>query len=284
LSARGLQFAVYSTPSVEGTLPLLCINGGLLFDHTLLWPALAALAATRQLIFYDQRGRGATSAPPGVHASRIAFDAGDVRALREALGIARWDILGHSWGGGIAMLATAEDTGAVARLVLVNAVGIDSRWLSSLHEAGLARLSGHARGRLAALDPQTLHSADPILHADYAQAFFPAWFADQEFAAAVRPPRGVSATGAAVAARLRREGYDWSARLRDLPTPALVLHGAEDVLDIEEAERTTALLRHARLQPVPESGHNPFWESPATFFAHVGAFLGRPHAVSETQR
>ncbi len=43
--ARGLDFAVYLTPPVVGALPLLCINGGLLFDHTLLWPALAALAA-----------------------------------------------------------------------------------------------------------------------------------------------------------------------------------------------------------------------------------------------
>ena len=47
-----------STPPVIGALPLLCINGGLLFDHTLLWPALAALATHRQLIFFDQRGRG----------------------------------------------------------------------------------------------------------------------------------------------------------------------------------------------------------------------------------
>ena len=78
--ARGLDFAVYHTPAVAGTLPLLCINGGLLFDHTLLWPALAALARHRQLIFFDQRGRGRSASPPGMQASRIEFDAGDVPA------------------------------------------------------------------------------------------------------------------------------------------------------------------------------------------------------------
>ncbi|WP_457826761.1 alpha/beta fold hydrolase, partial [Staphylococcus aureus] len=76
VSARGLDFAVYSTPEVSGTPPLVCVNGGLLFDHKLLWPALSPLAQRRQLFLYDQRGRGATAAPPGAHGARIEHDAG----------------------------------------------------------------------------------------------------------------------------------------------------------------------------------------------------------------
>ena len=228
--ARGLDFAVYVTPAVAGTLPLLCINGGLLFDHTLLWPALAALAAHRQLIFFDQRGRGRSASPPGIQASRLAFDAGDVPALRTALGIARWDMLGHSWGGGIAMLATAQDLDATRRLVLVNAVGVTSRWLLPLHDAGVARMTEGAQQRLAAFDTADLREPDLDTHARYARAFFPAWFADQQFAASVTPPQGTSAVGAVVAARLRREGYDWADTLRDLPTPTLVVHGLLDQL------------------------------------------------------
>jgi proline iminopeptidase len=271
--ARGLDFAVYRTPPVDGTLPLLCINGGLLFDHTLLWPALAALATHRQLIFFDQRGRGRSASPPGVQASRIEFDAGDVPALRLALGIARWDVLGHSWGGGIAMLATAQDVEATRKLVLVNAVGVTSGWLPPLHNAGLARLQGNAQERLAAFDTVALTAPDLDVHARYTQAFFPAWFADQQFAASVAPPKGTSAVGAVVAARLRREGYDWRTTLRDLPTPTLVVHGAADVLPLAEATRTVAHLGRARLLPIAEAGHNPFWEAPNAFFAAVHTFL-----------
>ena len=86
---RGLSVAAFTTPEVPGATPLLCISGGLLFDHGLLWPALAPLAERRQLVFYDQRGRGASQAPPGARAARIEHDAGDVGALREALGVAR---------------------------------------------------------------------------------------------------------------------------------------------------------------------------------------------------
>lgn len=282
--ARGLDFAVYETPPVEGALPLLCINGGLLFDHTLLWPALAPLATHRQLMLYDQRGRGASQAPPGMQASRIAFDAGDVPALREALGIAQWDVLGHSWGGGIAMLATALDVAAtptaVRRLVLVNAVGVTGDWLPRLHDAGLARLTGAAHDRLAACDVQALTRPDLTVHADYAQAYFPAWFADPEFARHVSAPRGHSETGAHVAARLRRDGYDWRDPLRDLPVPTLVVHGAADVLPLSEAERTARWLARAHLVPIPEAGHNPFWEAPDAFFAAVHTFLAEDAPAS----
>ena len=271
--ARGLEFAVYLTPPVAGALPLVCINGGLLFDHTLLWPALAALASHRQLIFFDQRGRGRSASPPGVQASRIEFDAGDVPALRTALGIPRWDVLGHSWGGGIAMLATAQDLEATRKLVLVNAVGVTSAWLAPLHHAGVARLSGDAQARLAAFDTAALALPHLDVHASYTQAFFPAWFADQRFAASVAPPQGRSALGAVVAARLRRDGYDWRDKLRDLPTPTLVVHGVADVLPLAEATRTAAHLGRARVLPIAEAGHNPFWEAPDAFFAAVHAFL-----------
>ena len=147
VSARGLDFAVYSTPEVPGTPPLVCVNGGLLFDHKLLWPALSPLAQRRQLFLYDQRGRGATAAPPGAHGARIEHDAGDLAALRDAIGLRQWDVLGHSWGGGIAMLGAERDRAGVRRLVLVNAVGPAQRELAPQPPRRSARPAGRARAR-----------------------------------------------------------------------------------------------------------------------------------------
>lgn len=284
VEARGLTFAVWQTPAVPGELPLVCVNGGLLFDHALLWPALAPLAQTRQLIFYDQRGRGASSVPPGIAASRIEFDAGDVVALRDALGLPRWDMLGHSWGGGIALQAAALDSLGVRRLVLANAVGITSAWLPPLHARAIARLTDTgqlaAAATLAAFDPDGLRAPDLSLHAAYTRAFFPAWFADPAFAQRAVPPMGHSVTGAHVAARLRRDGYDWSARIGGVQCPTLVLHGAEDVLPLSVADHTVSVLStqgaSALLQPLAGAGHNPFWEAAAAFFAAVEAFLSAP--------
>lgn len=276
VSARGLSFAVWTSPPVPGATPLCCVNGGLLFDHRVLWPALAPLAVRRQIVLYDQRGRGASTPPPGPRAARIEHDAGDLAAIRVALGVERWDVLGHSWGGGIAMLGALHDLANTRRLVLVDPVGAEGAWLPALHDAALAHLRRHAPDAslaLAALDPADLTVPDPAVHTTYARAFYPAWFAEPSVAAMFSPPRSTSVTGAAVAARLRRDGYDWRDALRSLSVPSLVVHGAEDLLSPDESRRTVALLPTAHLDVLAGAGHLPFFEAGDRFFPLVDAFL-----------
>ena len=273
MRARGLEFAVGRTPAVPGARPLVCLNGGLIFSHASLWPSFAPLADGRQLVFYDQRGRGESTAPPGARAARIEHDAGDLGALRQALGIEQWDVLGHSWGGGIAMLGAAEDLEGVRRLVLVDAVAPTSWWLPRMHAIALDRLPPAERAALAAFEPAMLAEPDPAVHSAYARAFAPAWFADIELAPLFTPPPSESLTGAAVAARLRREGYDWRDRLRALDRPTLVIHGEQDALPLQVAHELVATLPQARLATVPNAGHMPFWERPEDLFPLVDAFL-----------
>jgi proline iminopeptidase len=275
VQARGLPFHVRLSPPVPGTRPLLCINGGLLFSHQLLWPTLAPLAKQRQLVFYDQRGRGATPAPPGLRAARIEHDALDVPALREALGIAQWDVLGHSWGGGIALLAASEDPRGTSSLTLLNAVGPTSRWLPPLHERGVARLPDPLRDALASVDVTRLTEPDPAFHWEYHRLFYPAWFSDLALGRLLAPPRAESLTGATIAAKLRREGYDWTDRLRGLDVPALLLHGTDDLIPTTEADATAALLARAQRVDIPGAGHLPFFEQPEPTFAAVQDFLAR---------
>src|ERR1035437_409022 len=213
------------------------------------------LAASRQLILYDQRGRGASEVPPAVRNSRIEYDAGDAVAIREALGIVRWDLLGHSWGGGIAMLAASRDAIGVRRLVLVDTVGPTSAWIPSLHADALARLGGAEREALGAIDPRLLHDGDPSVHAEYSRAIYPAYFADHEFTALFRPPHEASATGAVVAARLRREGYDWRERLRGIASPTLVVPGPADVIPPRVAHEVAALVPRAAVKIIDGAGH-----------------------------
>lgn len=277
LRVRGLDLAVFRTPGTPGDAPpLLCINGGLLFSHTLLWPMLSPLAARRMVVLFDQRGRGASAAPPGVRAARIEHDGGDVAALVDALGVEQVDLLGHSWGGGIAMLAAAALGGRVRRLVLANAVGVTSAWLPPLHEIALARLSGETRAALASLDPAALVEPDIDRHAAYARAFYPAWFADRAFGRQVTPPLGTSVTGAVVAARLRRDGYDWSDTVRGVRARTLVLHGTDDAIPVRTALDTADHLGRVTTVAtalIADAGHMPFLEQPARFFAQVEAFL-----------
>lgn len=273
---RGLELAVFLTPPRDGTPPVVCINGGLLYGHELLWPALAPLARNRQLIFFDQRGRGESDSPPQPLSARIEHDADDVAALRVALGFSRWDALGHSWGGGIGMLAAERDRAGIRRLVLVDAVGPDSTWMNDVHGVALERLGPSERASLQRIDASRLATADPAIHSAYSRALHRAWFADPNMAAAFPLPRTASVTGSAVACRLHKDGYDWSGALRAVTANTLVMHGERDLLSPRVAHEIAALIPHARLELVPECGHMPYWEAPETFFKTVNSFLAAP--------
>lgn len=271
--ARGIAFAVFSSPPVDGKPPLVCVNGGMLYDHSMLWPALSPLAQRRQVILYDQRGRGASSVPANPADATVDDDAADVGALRRALGIRQWDVLGHSWGGGIAMLATAADPAGVRRLVTIDAVGPTSDWMAPLRANVLARLEGAQRDAVDHISEESLGIPDPSLHSAYSRAVYPAWFVDREMASHFTPPDALSDTGAAVLARLRRDGYDWRPKLRNVSVPTLVIHADGDALPLAVAVDNSYIIANARREVVPSSGHMPFWENPAYVFDLIDSFL-----------
>ena len=273
-----MAFAVFTSPppdDVDAT-PLLCVNGGMLYDHSMLWPALSALAHRRQVILYDQRGRGQSEPPVDPSSASIEDDASDIAALRRALGIRRWDILGHSWGGGIALLAASLDEAGTRRLVTVDGVGPTSTWMTPLRRAVSAKLSEPQRGDFDRITDADLERPDPEIQATYSRAVYPAWFADSEMARTFTPPKVTSATGAVILARLRRDGYDWRSRLRALSVPTLVIHGEDDVLPVSVSTELADLLPRATRLLVPHSGHMPFWEAPELLFPAVESFLAAP--------
>jgi proline iminopeptidase len=274
--ARGLDFAVRMSPPVPGTLPLLAVNGGLLYGHELLWPTFAPFAEDRQVILYDQRGRGGSNPPPGARAARIEHDGSDLKALREALGIAQWDIAAHSWGAGISLLGAAGDVAGVRRVVTFGSVGPTSRWLDGLHARALAFLLSRDRRSeyeaLAVLDPAALTRDDPEMHAHYSRALYPAYFHDESLLL-TPPPLSISATGAAVSARLRREGYDWRETLAQVQAPVLLIHGEQDCVPVEESEELAKVLTRAHVLRVAQCGHMPFFEWPAKVFEAALRFL-----------
>lgn len=245
----------------------------MIFDHGMLWPALAPLAASRQVIFYDQRGRGETSAPEATADACIEEDAADVGALRRALGIRQWDVLGHSWGGGIAVLAAAADQAGTTRLVMVDSVGPTNDWIPVLRRNALGRLTGESRNRLERIEEQWLTSPDPEIHAEQAQSIYPAWFADSDMASRFSLPKTLSQTGATVLARLRSQHYDWRRQVNAVRAPALVIHGELDPLPIETSLELVSLFSRSQIAVIPDAGHMPFWEAPDIFFPLVTRFL-----------
>lgn len=118
------------------------------------------------------------------------------------------------------------------------------------------------------------------MHGEYSRAIYPAYFADHDFAALFRPPVEASATGSAVASRLRREGYDWRPNASAIAARTLIVHGADDVIPPRLAGETAALIPRSRTLIIEGAGHMPFFEQPDEFFAAVRGFLDEPDAGS----
>ena len=77
------------------------------------------LADRFTLVFYDHRCNGRSTGAP---VSSMTWDnlTADADALREHLGYERWAVLGHSFGGQVALEYALRRPERVSRLVLVN--------------------------------------------------------------------------------------------------------------------------------------------------------------------
>jgi proline iminopeptidase len=102
--------------------PLLTLHGGPGAAHNYLLP-LAALADDRPVIFYDQLGCGKADSPQDEKIYTIQRSVEEVDAVRQALGLERIDLFGHSWGSMLAIEYMCQGRGkGVGKLILGGAL------------------------------------------------------------------------------------------------------------------------------------------------------------------
>ena len=86
------------------------------------WRSLVPLLKDRfRLVMPDQRGFGGSDAPPDVDDYATDKIVADLFALIDALGIARFTLVGHDWGGAVAWAAALRGDPRLERLAIVNA-------------------------------------------------------------------------------------------------------------------------------------------------------------------
>lgn len=108
-------------------IPLLIVHGGPGLGHKYLEP-LSGLSAERPVIFYDQLGCGKSDKPADSALWTIERFAEEVESVRDALGLDRVQILGHSNGTLItARYMSSRIASGVAGVVLSNPVLSASR-------------------------------------------------------------------------------------------------------------------------------------------------------------
>src|SRR6266516_6276197 len=105
--------------------PLVLMHGGPGADHWTMLP-FRRCADQFTLVFYDHRCNGRSVGAP---VSSMTWEnlTADADALRRKLGLERWAVLGHSFGGQVALECALRYPGILSHLVLLDTGG-DSRW------------------------------------------------------------------------------------------------------------------------------------------------------------
>jgi proline iminopeptidase len=101
---------------------------------------LPELAAERTLILLDPRGTGDSDRPADPSGYDLEAYAADVEAVREALGLERLDLLGHSHGGFVAMMWGGTYPDRVGRLILANTA---PRFTDAIRGLRMERVGSH---------------------------------------------------------------------------------------------------------------------------------------------
>lgn len=254
------------------------------------------LSERLRLIGLDQRGvLHSDPLPPGASLSEHDL-VDDFDALRQVLGIARWAILGHSYGGRLALRYAVAHPETVTAVVFENPpwdMTLSARYmmrlgLPLLADAGLTEALAEAEtlltdeAPLAASSWQTrmnvlhqlgkrrmeLYVKQPDVLARLAD-YLPSVTLDDEL-----QQRAVSFTQALQATESFSESL--LPLLHRLPQPTLLVKGVADpVTSPEEIERFRADVRLGQVEMFEDSGHFAQFEEPERYTRTVESFVLR---------
>jgi proline iminopeptidase len=271
--------------SKAATPPVLFLHGGPGYN-SYSFAALEGPALERGLhmIYLDQRGSG-HSERPWNRDYKMQTLVADVEALRRSLGVAKLSIIGHSFGGTLALEYAAAHPDRVAKLVLV-----DILWNAPLQcryrRRALEELRPEAYARIAkdTLDSAGVRRSDCELEFRGLQGAEREAFSNETMFPdstrrlvqdSVDTASGLTNTGelsnALFGAGLLN--YQFTAFAR-LTMPVLVVAGGKDrAVGGPPQEVLAARLPHAKMIELPKGGHFPYLEEPEEFAKAVIGFL-----------
>lgn len=260
---------------VGGGYPLALMHGGPSADHWTL-SVFDRLADRFTLVHYDHRCNGRSAGAPVTSMTWENLTA-DADALRARLGFAKWAVLGHSFGGHVALEYALRYQRNLSHLVLLDTGG-DSRW--SREEA--PRLLAERGYPAAKVDLVRRWFSGEFTPGDYFSIFMRIGdiYAYHPLLGTVQAlAHGAWRTKSRPEALIfagRHLLKDWTVmdRLGEIAVPTLVLAGRDDVLFPPRCQHELAAgIPGARLEFIERAGHNPHDERPAEVMRAVREFI-----------
>ena len=263
--------------------PFVVIHGGPGMYHDELYPFFLDFARSHQVVFYDQRGNG-RSLMSAIDSTNFNVEllVDDLEQLRIAFGIEKLNLIGHSWGGLLAMYYAVEHPEKVKRLITVSSAPVNTELLIQCYNNQVSRFTEEewtevqelweSEGYLAG-DPEVLNKAmrmsEGVLFHDKANI-------DRYMAAAAFD--SVTAKNAVVLNDLARDiklNIHVQDRLSQIQCPTLIVHSQQDFIVPAAPRLANELISNSELVLLEGSGHYPHVEIPEALFGAIESFIER---------
>lgn len=256
-----LHVRIAGSPEAEDVLLAVSMGPGLSSHYMTSLEQLAGESFA--VVTYDQRGTGRSTESSGGY--ELPKYVADLEAVRQGVGAERVHLLGHCWGGLVAVHYATIHPDHVRSLVLSGGAWPSSEIVAT-GQQNLAR-------RQAALQQEGIIPARPTAFEQILPVFLsdPHFELPDEFRQSQYSPKVEGETKSALGE------YDLTADVARLNHPVLFLWGEDDPFGLETAEATRNTFSAAQVEYVviEECGH--LWqECPDDFFSQVRAFLDLP--------
>lgn len=262
-------------------LPLLALHGGPGGTSCGL-SRLEPLGDQRPVIRYDQLGTGRSGRPEDMSLWETGRFVEALHVIRRDLGLERFHLLGHSWGGALAAAYLIEKgTDGVASVILSSPLISTSAWIAD---------ANYLRSKLPPEIQETLdrHEAAGTIDSDEYEDASMEFYKRHVFGgeAAPKPEACEGADGNSVIynfmwgpTEFRATGnlidFDLTDRLYEIDIPVLFLAGEFDEARPERLAQFQQLIPGAELVVIKDAAHSTLSRKPEIYRATVERFLDR---------
>ena len=270
-------------PATDGRLPLLVLHGGPGVPHDYLQDLAELSGGGRPVVFYDQIGCGKSDHPedPALWVMDTFVD--EVAAVRDALGLERVHLFGHSWGGWLALEYALGGPSGLASLVLAStcaslpAFAAETRRLKESLPADIQEVIDRHESE---------GTTDDEAYTEATMAYYTQWvcrldpFPDHVMHSLMNLSEDVYGTMQGPEWNVTGNLRDWDVtdRLGELDLPVLVTSGHYDEVTPALVKPLVDGIRGAQSVVFEKSAHFAMAEEPDRYREVLDSFLGRVEA------
>ena len=267
--------------TVGSGAPLLLLSGGPGFDVDYISGIAHELGSSYKCILLEQRGTG-RSRPPNPTSAQMTLKlfVEDVEAVRASLKIDRLTIIGHSWGGMLAMAYAVAHPDRVESLILVDSGGMDLTFAQYLRDNIASRASLSERKEMEKEEDAMEHASDSnalnAANATYNRLIIPFYFYNRALADKLAATLSGDSNQQRVSLLMEGDlanNYHVRSGMRSFSRPLLIIQGRQDPIPETVAVEIHEAVPNSQLLFIDQCGHFPWIEQSKAFYSAVRTFL-----------